>query len=163
MSTALKVPTLTTRHHLVEALHHACRRNATASIMFHSALGAKLGLAATDMRTMDVLDRLGPLTAGEIAKHTGLAPASVTDLVDRLEKRRFVRRVRDRNDRRRVIIELDPRRAAKLGPMYDSLGRAANKLFAHYSTHEIAILIDFLTRASEMVTEQTQRLAEKKR
>jgi DNA-binding MarR family transcriptional regulator len=48
----------------------------------------------------------GPLTIGALAQVLELTPATVTALVDRLEARRLVERIRDERDRRRVIVWL---------------------------------------------------------
>ena len=142
----------------IETVTKAARRNSTAAVLFHGAVAEKFGLATTDMKTMEVLDRLGPLTAGELAEQTGLARTSVTALIDRLERRRFVRRVRDKRDRRRVIVEIDPRNAARLGSVYDSLGDAATKLFATYSDAQLGVIADFLERGADMVIAQIGKL-----
>jgi DNA-binding MarR family transcriptional regulator len=142
----------------MDSITAAVRRNSTAAVLFHGAVAEKFGLATTDMKTMEVLDRLGPLTAGELARETGLARTSVTALIDRLERRRFVRRVRDKADRRRVIVEMDPRNAARLGSVYESLGHAAEKLFATYSDDQLHVIADFLVRGADMVFAQIGKL-----
>ncbi|HEY6378970.1 MAG TPA: MarR family winged helix-turn-helix transcriptional regulator [Candidatus Dormibacteraeota bacterium] len=60
----------------------------------------------------------GPLTIGAQARHLDLTPATVTALVDRLEARRLVERVRDERDRRRVFVWLtsEGRRRATTHP-----------------------------------------------
>lgn len=73
-------------------------------MMFHGAIADQHSLTATDTRTLELLDRLGPQSAGEIAAHTGLAATSVTALIDRLEARGLVRRAADANDRRKVLV-----------------------------------------------------------
>ena len=50
-----------------------------------------------------------PRRSGEIAQRCGLAPASVSELVDSLERDGFVRRSEDRNDRRVVVVEISAR------------------------------------------------------
>lgn len=50
--------------------------------------------------------RSGPETVGRLGAEVGLSPASVTRLVDRLEKRALVARSRDAEDRRRVDVRL---------------------------------------------------------
>src|SRR5690606_11278709 len=80
------------------------RENSDATVLFHATMASLLDLHPTDYKTLGLLERLGPLSAGEIARHAGLAPASVTNLVDRLEHRGFVRRVHDTADRRRVLV-----------------------------------------------------------
>lgn len=50
--------------------------------------------------------RGGPQTVGRLGTEVGLSPASVTRLVDRLERRNLVSRSRDAVDRRRVDVSL---------------------------------------------------------
>src|SRR5262245_29131941 len=83
------------RAKLLEDLAEAGRRHSDATVMLHSAIAQRFDLTATDLKALGFLDRLGASTAGEIAHHTGLATASVTSLIDRLEMRGFVRRTRD--------------------------------------------------------------------
>lgn len=47
----------------------------------------------------------GSLAAGELAQRVSLSQATVTDIVNRLEQRGLVRRLRDLQDRRRVLVE----------------------------------------------------------
>src|SRR5690606_3398227 len=74
--------------------------------------------SSTDVKTLDVLLRLGPLTAGQVAQHTGLATASVTSLIDRLERRGYVERVRDAGDRRRVYVHARPESLSDFEPYF---------------------------------------------
>ena len=50
-----------------------------------------------------------PRRSGEIAQRCALTPASVSELVDSLERDGFVRRSEDRNDRRVVVVEITGR------------------------------------------------------
>jgi DNA-binding MarR family transcriptional regulator len=50
-----------------------------------------------------------PRRSGEIAQRCALTPASVSELVDSLERDGFVRRSEDRNDRRVVVVEITAR------------------------------------------------------
>ncbi|MGH2369932.1 MAG: MarR family winged helix-turn-helix transcriptional regulator, partial [Chloroflexota bacterium] len=110
------------RSELLDALSQAGREHSTATILFHSAISEQLGLGVTDMKTLDYLARLGPLTAGELGERTGLATASVTGLIDRLEAKGFVRRVRDTKDRRRVIVEPNLEAEAGVLRLFQSFG-----------------------------------------
>ena len=87
------------RAQVLDALNTAVRAHSTATVLFHSAMAEQFGLSATESKAMDLLDRLGPLSAGDLVEHTGLASPSVTALIDRLESKGFVRRVRDAQDR----------------------------------------------------------------
>ncbi|WP_353855595.1 hypothetical protein [Bacillus sp. Bos-x628] len=55
------------------------------------------------MRSADLLNEVGHLTAGELSEKN-LAQVLVTVLIDRHKKADFVKREKDPEDRRRVII-----------------------------------------------------------
>src|SRR5262245_49523593 len=122
----------------------AGREYSTAAVMFHNAVAQKFGLSVTDLKTLDILQRRGELTAGEIALHTSLATASVTSLIDRLEKRRLVRRLRDPGDRRRVVVKLTATLEKTIAPLFESLSRRMLARFKGYSDEQIALIRNFL-------------------
>lgn len=138
-----------TRAALVDAVITASRNSSTTAVFFHTAMAEQVGLNATDEKTLFILSELGPLTAGDIAHHTGLTTASVTALIDRLEKKGFVRRVRDPNDRRRVIVEPDAAKLAELEQLFDSISGTMSDLLAGYTDGELAAIADYLNRAAE--------------
>ena len=72
------------RDELVAALMFAGREYSTAAVLFHDAVAKRFRLSVTDLKALDILQRRGGLTAGEIAVRTSLATASVTSLIDRL-------------------------------------------------------------------------------
>src|SRR5208283_5850241 len=92
----------------LDELTRALRAFLSASDAFDETLGNVLGLNATDVRCVDLLDQYGTMTAGALASVAGLSTGAVTFLLDRLERAGFVRRVRDLEDRRRVMVELVP-------------------------------------------------------
>ena len=47
----------------------------------------------------------GSLPAGELATRVSLSQGTVTDILNRLEKRGLISRIRDAKDRRRVLVE----------------------------------------------------------
>src|SRR2546430_13083206 len=81
------------REDLVEAVINASRESSTTAVFFHTSVAERVGLGATETKTLFLLSRLGPLTAGEIAHHTGLTTPSLTSLIDRLESKGFVQRI----------------------------------------------------------------------
>jgi DNA-binding MarR family transcriptional regulator len=86
-----------------------------------ASLTERVGLGATETKTLFILSSQGALTAGEIAQFTGLTTSSVTSLIDRLESKGFVKRVRDTHDRRRVIVERNEERLSDLDQVFHSL------------------------------------------
>ena len=73
--------------------------------IFDGSVAELAGLHRTQWRCLDILTTRGPLTAGQLARATRLTTGAVTAVVDQLEAAGYVRRIRDPDDRRRVIIE----------------------------------------------------------
>jgi DNA-binding MarR family transcriptional regulator len=147
------------RAELLRELEAAGRAQSAATVMFHSALAAKRGLSATEEKALDLLDRFGPLTAGELARRAGLAPASVTGLVDRLERKGFARRVPHPRDGRSVLVEVDHERAmASLGPLFADWVRSLDELWAGYSDEQLELILHFLNEAARRQQQATANL-----
>ena len=145
---------------LLEDLAEAGRRHSDATVMLHSAIAQRFDLTATDLKTLSFLDRLGASTAGEIARHTGLATASVTSLIDRLEKRGFVRRRRDQKDRRKVFVEIDREATAPIARLFDKFGKYFEPLYAGLDVGELEIILAFLRRAQDCAHGLTKEISE---
>jgi len=149
------------RDELLNKLNGGFRQLSAATIMFHQAIADRLGMNITDHKCADILSRTGAMTAGELAQYTGLTTGAITGVIDRLEKGGFVRRVRDPDDRRRVTVEPVAKRIEQvIGPLFDSMGRAATELCAEYSTEELAVICDFTARALQMAIDEARKLRE---
>jgi DNA-binding MarR family transcriptional regulator len=137
------------RERLIETVTLASRESSTMAVFFHTRMAEHVGLGATEEKTLALLGKRGPLTAGEIAAHTGLTTPSVTGLLDRLESKGMVRRVRDPHDRRRVIVEPNQERLAELDRMFYSVQEAFHEMLEIYSDEQLATIADFLTRSAQ--------------
>lgn len=146
------------RQALLDALKSAGRDHSDATVLFHHTISRRLGLEGSDGKTMSLLERDGPMSAGEIARRTGLASASVTNLIDRLEQKGFVRRTRDPRDRRTIIVEPTEEGVAAFVPFFASTRAGVTRMWAHYSDDELAVILDFLTRNAERLREETEKL-----
>jgi DNA-binding MarR family transcriptional regulator len=129
------------------------------TVMLSQAVAERAGVNSTDLEAADLINLMGPMTAGRLAELTGLTTGAITGVIDRLERAGFARRVKDPDDRRRVVIELAPEHVeGKLGPLYEPMQRAMEELYARYSDEEIALLLDFLRRANRAGPEEIARL-----
>lgn len=140
---------------------NAGREYSTAAVMFHSAVARRVGLSVTDLKALDLLQRFGPLTAGEMAIHTGLASASVTSLIDRLQRRRLVRRLRDPSDRRLVVVSLTPRVQDSIAPYFESLNKGMLARFRTYRDEQIASMRQFLTSGAREMRNEAAKLPDR--
>jgi DNA-binding MarR family transcriptional regulator len=146
---------------LVAALVDTMRELSTATILFHQAVADRLAMNVTDHKCAGILAQSGPITAGDLAARTGLTTGAITGVIDRLEKAGFVRRARDANDRRRVIVEPDLKQIKrKIEPLFESMGRATALMYSGYSVRELALLRDFAVRALQLADQETRKLRE---
>lgn len=148
----------TRRNRLLADLRRAGREHSDATVLFHSALATEMGLHPTDYKALGVVDRLGPMSAGELARHTGLAPASVTNLVDRLEARGFLGREPDPKDRRKVLLRADVSQLTD-NEYFASWQRATTRVWERYSDTELAVILDFLGDTAERLRARTDAIA----
>jgi DNA-binding MarR family transcriptional regulator len=149
---------------LVADLARALRRAGQHAVFFHHAAAEQLGLSAPDSRVLSYLQEAGPVPAGQLAAVTGLTTGAVTGMIDRLERAGAVRREADPQDRRKVLVVPlagTPSRA-RTERVFAPLGKAFAGLAARYSEAELATVLEFVDRASEMMREQTARLTHKK-
>ncbi|HEX6924301.1 MAG TPA: MarR family transcriptional regulator [Longimicrobiaceae bacterium] len=130
-----------------------------AAVMFHTAMAAKLGLGPSDWKTLGLLERYGPQTAGELAERSGLARPSVTGILDRLERGGWLRRERDPEDGRRVVVRLDEAAARSfIGAYFEGLARRLEGLYARYDDSELELLLEFMREVARRQTEATAEL-----
>ncbi len=112
-------------------------------------------LGRTDVRAlvaiMDAARRGEALTAGVLGQAVDLSSASVTALVDRLERAGHVRRVRDPQDRRRVVLEMSESAMAAGGRFFGGLNRDLLAAMADYSEEELAVVHRFLSEVTAVV------------
>lgn len=146
------------RDELVDRLLAASRALSTETVMFHTAIAETRGLSATESKAADFLHRFGPLTPKELVAHSGLAPASVTALIDRLERKEIVRRRPHPEDRRSVLVELDVEKAVVAAPLWDYLIRSVRTLCERYDDHQLAAIVDFVGEAAGITHRATARL-----
>ena len=108
--------------------------------MFSETVAGRLGLSPTDLKCLDMVMLGERVTAGDLARATGLTTGAVTGIIDRLEKAGFARRERDPEDRRRVYVRGDPTAAHAAMPYYQSLSQSMGKMLCYERRGEIAFL-----------------------
>jgi DNA-binding MarR family transcriptional regulator len=124
---------------------------------FDDAVGRALGLNPTDLRGLDWLVD-GPKSAGEVSTGTGLSSAATTTLIDRLERKGFVQRVHDPDDRRRVLVEMTADGRERVGRFYGPLVEEGSALFAEATDKQVASMRDWLLAARELTDRHRARI-----
>lgn len=145
-----------------EELARELRQFTGLGASFFRAASARSGMTVTDMQVIDILDSAGPAAAGQLADLTGLTTGAITGMLNRLEESGLVRRERDPEDGRRVIVRLvtDKEEMRKVGSIFDAPGKAWSEIASHYSEEQLAFLVAFLRRSSEVYRKEIVRLRE---
>ena len=129
---------------------------------FFRAAAARIEMTDTDMHVIDMLESTGEAPAGQLAHRMGLTTGTFTAILIRLEKAGLVRRERDPNDGRRVIVRLAKGAdgGQEMGPLFASLGKAWEELADTYDDEHKAFLLAFLQRSNALAREEIVRLRE---
>jgi DNA-binding MarR family transcriptional regulator len=129
---------------------------------FFRAAAARIEMTDTDMQVIDILESTGEATAGQLANLMGLTTGTFTAILNRLEKAGLVRRERDPNDGRRVIVRLAKGAdgGQEMGPLFASLAKAWEELADNYDDEQKAFLLEFLQRSNALAREEIVRLRE---
>lgn len=143
-------PSPTARDVLLQDLVTEVRAFQNAVDQLDQAVADRLGINRTDLRCLDVCEREGRIAAGALAEATGLTTGAVTNLLDRMERAGFVRRVPDPNDRRRVLAELTDLARTVCGELYGPLADDDLARLDDYSAEDLAVVRDFLRRGRRL-------------
>jgi len=82
-------------------------RKITQAISLHSKdLSRRYGLTGPQLAVLSELSNREEVTVTELARSISASQATVTEMLNRLEKRRLIERQRNNTDRRRVTIHL---------------------------------------------------------
>jgi DNA-binding MarR family transcriptional regulator len=147
-----------TRAELVAAAVEEMRGWQTDQDIFDDLAAIYAGLNRTDTRVIDLVDRAGQMTAGEIAAAARLSSGAVTAVIDRLEKEDLVRRVRDISDRRRVLVEVTDKVAERMAPVFGPLAEDGYSNLRQWSDEEIETVLRFLKVNREFLARHATRV-----
>jgi len=136
------------------------RDMSTAVIAFHEAVARKLGMSATERKTLGVLGEIGLATPGQLAHATGLTTGAITGIVDRLEKAGYARREPNPNDRRSLLIRplQQDKLGRELGPIFASLGAAMTDMSSRYTPEQLEVVGRYLVEMTQVLKAETNKL-----
>jgi DNA-binding MarR family transcriptional regulator len=134
------------------------KTNSLAQLMGQAAAD-RIGLNATDLNCLNILSFSGEMTAGDLARETGLTTASITGVADRLEQAGYVRRERDPKDRRRVVIRLVLENALRdVAPVFLPLVQSWQGVVDRYTDDELRLIVDFYDLMEQVIRDHLVRL-----
>jgi DNA-binding MarR family transcriptional regulator len=147
------------RRRLTTEIKESLRELRGQLALLNHQVGAHLELKDIDLDCLDLISRHGPLSPSALARRAGLHPATMTGILDRLERDGWISRDRDPDDRRAVAVRALPGRGAELFRLYAGMNSSMDELCAAYSGEQLELLADFLRRATDAGRHATDELA----
>jgi DNA-binding MarR family transcriptional regulator len=130
------------------AIRGAMRELGIQLALLNYHVSSRLELKDVDLDCLNLVDQYGPLSPTAIARMSGLHPATMTGILDRLEQGGWVARERDPADRRAVLVHALRERMPDLLRLYQGMSASMNKICAGYTNEELELVADFLQRTA---------------
>ncbi|MBF6228662.1 MarR family transcriptional regulator [Nocardia abscessus] len=127
--------------------------------LLNRRVGTHLDLKDIDFDCLDLINSHGPLSPSALAKQAGLHPATLTGVLDRLERAGWIMRERATGDRRAVVVRSRPERLGEVYALLSGMNTAVDNLCADYTPDQLELLADFLDRVIIAGREAAEGLA----
>lgn len=148
------------RRRLVARIKDGMRDLSIQFTLLNHQVGTHLDLRDADLECLDLVSRYGPIGPTALAKRAGLHPATLTGVLDRLQRGGWVIRTPNPSDRRAVLVQVIKEKEAEVSSLYSSLRAAMDRVCSDYEDAELVKLADFLLRTAKAARIATDDLAE---
>lgn len=119
----------------------------------NEAVGARVDLRGGDLEILDLVARYGPMSPSEISASTGIHPATLTGVIDRLERAGWLLRAPAPDDRRRIRIQARREKGPELIKLYAPMNRSLSEICAALTPDQLMVIRDFLQAAADAGTD----------
>jgi len=147
------------RRRLNREIKAALRDLSIQLTLLNHRIGGHVELKDTDLECLDLISRHGPVSPSALARRAGLHPATMTGILDRLERGGWIARDRDPADRRGVVVRANPGRGAEIFRLYAGMNTAMDQICAGYADDDLDLLAGFLRRTAEAGQAAAAKLA----
>lgn len=149
------------RRRTTAALKESLRELRNQLSLLNHQVGGQLKLKDVDLDCLELISSAGPLSPSALARRAGLHPATVTGILDRLQRGGWIARERDPDaaDRRAVTVRAVPGRTQELFRVYSGMSSAMDDLCAGYTEDELMLIAGFLRRTAEAGRAATDELS----
>lgn len=114
-------------------------------------IAAAVGINPRDLDILDVIDREGACTPGHLAARTGMRAATMTGVLARLERERWITRTTDPDDARSALVT-STERFAEVRSLYRDAGAPVRQVFSDVAPeHRNAVLWSLRTLAGSLL------------
>jgi DNA-binding MarR family transcriptional regulator len=91
---------------IIKDIVGAIRRLVRAVYLDSAKMSKQFGLTAAQSQLLNILATKGPLSSADLSRNLYVTPSNITGIVDRLERKGLVERIRKQEDRRVILIAL---------------------------------------------------------
>ncbi|MGW0251295.1 MarR family winged helix-turn-helix transcriptional regulator [Nocardia goodfellowii] len=132
------------------AVKESLRELNTQLALLNRQFGTKLELKDADWNCLDMINRHGPIGPGALAKLAGLHPATMTGVLDRLQRGGWITRERDpeATDRRAVTVRAVRDRNPELYRVLSGMNTRMDGVCDQYTEEQLDLIADFLRRTT---------------
>jgi DNA-binding MarR family transcriptional regulator len=127
--------------------------------LLNRQIGTHVDLKDVDMDCLDLISRHGLLSPTALARRARLHPATMTGILDRLERAGWIIRERDPADRRAVTVRALPDRGREMYRLFSGMNSAMDSICAGYDEEQLKLLADFLRKTTDAGLAATHNLS----
>ena len=117
-------------------------------VVLNQRVSARVALRSVDLTCLDLVARFGPISPSALAKRAGMHPATMTGILDRLERSGWLVRERDQADRRAVVVRVLPDRGSEIFRLYAGMRGELDAICEDYDSAQLEMIAGFLTRVA---------------
>lgn len=134
----------------LEEVLRSGRALSDAIVLFHAGAADAMGMGASEWKALGLIAQHGPLSHRDLVDRMGLKPASVTNILDRLQAGGWIARQRSSADARSIEITADEARLGELrGRIFGPLMRRLGEVYDRYTLDELRLIADALSRIAD--------------
>jgi DNA-binding MarR family transcriptional regulator len=148
------------RRRLTAEIKDSLRALSNQLSLLNHQVGAQLDLKDVDIDCLELITRHGPMSPSTLSRRTGLHPATMTGILDRLQRGGWVTRERDPDatDRRAVTVRALRDRNKEMFQLYSGMNGTMDKICSGYAETELELLAEFLRSTTEAGQDATTEL-----
>jgi DNA-binding MarR family transcriptional regulator len=147
------------RRRLTNRIKEELRDLSMQMTLLNHQVGSHLDLRDADLECLDLISRYGPLGPTALARRAGLHPATLTGVLDRLERGGWVVRTPNPSDRRAILVQVIKEKEEEIAFLFSGLNHAMDTVCADYEDAELLMIADFLQRSAKASRLATDELA----
>lgn len=145
-----------------EIVMAAMREASALGILYSAMVARRLGVSSSDLECLDFVATQQPVTAGALAKATGLTTGAITGVINRLIKAGFVERDRPASDRRKVLLTTTAAFRTEVVPLFEPMQRLQGEVIAGRTDAQLQDFAAFLLLSLNAARQALAALGESK-